>query len=84
MSSASGLLDVNVQTLKEGDVVTNNETGKHYFVRKTVLSPSLGGGPHGLGDPDDRSLRRLEAEAVIPRLMDERLEKVECRSVLNG
>lgn len=49
MSSASGLLDVNVQTLKEGDVVTNNETGKHYFVRKTVLSPSLGGGPHGLG-----------------------------------
>jgi len=35
----------------------------------TVLPRKLGGGPHGLGDPNDRSLRRVEMDVMIPKKM---------------
>jgi len=41
-----------------------------------VLPPNMGGGPVGLGDPDDRSLRKVEKEIVIPKLMKERALKL--------
>lgn len=36
------------------------------------------------GDPNDRSLRRVEADVLIPDRMNERIQKVECREPLQG
>ncbi|XP_076067385.1 COX assembly mitochondrial protein homolog [Oratosquilla oratoria] len=36
------------------------------------------GGPHGLGDPDDTSLRRVEVEVVIPKKMREIARAEKC------
>ncbi|KAK3885800.1 hypothetical protein Pcinc_010017 [Petrolisthes cinctipes] len=35
------------------------------------------GGPHGLGDPDDKSLRKVESNVLVPKKMREiaRIEK---------
>ncbi|KAI4457204.1 cox assembly mitochondrial protein [Holotrichia oblita] len=41
-----------------------------------VLPSKLGGGPHGLGDPDDISLRKVEVEVMIPKKMRE-IAKIE-------
>jgi COX assembly protein 1 len=32
-----------------------------------------------LGDPEDRSLRKIEADVVVPNLMNREIEKTECR-----
>ncbi|XP_064597357.1 COX assembly mitochondrial protein homolog [Liolophura sinensis] len=44
----------------------------------TVLPSNLGGGPHGLGDPDDKSLRKVEREILIPQKMKEKARKYKC------
>lgn len=36
---------------------------------KTVLRHGFSGGPHGLGDPDDRRLRKVEEEIMVPKVM---------------
>ncbi|XP_050689053.1 COX assembly mitochondrial protein homolog [Eriocheir sinensis] len=36
------------------------------------------GGPHGLGDPDDRSLRKVETEVCIPKKMREIARQEKC------
>uniref|UniRef100_T1E8Z3 COX assembly mitochondrial protein n=1 Tax=Anopheles aquasalis TaxID=42839 RepID=T1E8Z3_ANOAQ len=36
------------------------------------------GGPHGLGDPDDRRLRKVEIEVLIPKIMRERAKTEKC------
>ncbi|XP_055371673.1 COX assembly mitochondrial protein homolog [Condylostylus longicornis] len=36
------------------------------------------GGPHGLGDPNDRSLRRVEKEVMIPKIMRDRAKEMHC------
>ncbi|XP_063702440.1 COX assembly mitochondrial protein homolog [Culicoides brevitarsis] len=36
------------------------------------------GGPHGLGDPDDRSLRKVELEVCIPKIIRERTKLYKC------
>uniref|UniRef100_A0AAG5CV96 COX assembly mitochondrial protein n=1 Tax=Anopheles atroparvus TaxID=41427 RepID=A0AAG5CV96_ANOAO len=36
------------------------------------------GGPHGLGDPDDRRLRKVEVEVLIPKIMRERAKTEKC------
>ncbi|XP_067145356.1 COX assembly mitochondrial protein homolog [Centruroides vittatus] len=40
--------------------------------KPTVLPSNFSLGPHGLGDPNDRSLRRVEREVLIPKLMREK------------
>ncbi|KJH48961.1 hypothetical protein DICVIV_04931 [Dictyocaulus viviparus] len=37
-----------------------------------------------LGDPDDRTLRRIEADFVIPNRMNAIIEKVECHEPYMG
>ncbi|XP_011688195.1 PREDICTED: COX assembly mitochondrial protein homolog [Wasmannia auropunctata] len=44
----------------------------------SVLSPKLSGGPKGLGDPDDRSLRRVEKDVMVPKLMRDRVKAEKC------
>ncbi|KAG7153696.1 COX assembly mitochondrial protein homolog [Homarus americanus] len=36
------------------------------------------GGPHGLGDPDDKSLRRVEIEVCIPKRMRDIARREKC------
>ncbi|XP_058056932.1 COX assembly mitochondrial protein homolog [Anopheles bellator] len=36
------------------------------------------GGPYGLGDPDDRRLRKVELEVLIPKIMRERAKAEKC------
>ncbi|KAF5285919.1 hypothetical protein FQA39_LY04380 [Lamprigera yunnana] len=42
----------------------------------SVLSPKLSMGPMGLGDPNDRTLRKVEVEVLIPKKMRD-IAKVE-------
>ncbi|XP_011876093.1 PREDICTED: COX assembly mitochondrial protein homolog [Vollenhovia emeryi] len=44
----------------------------------SVLPPKFGGGPQGLGDPDDRSLRKVEKDVLVPKLMRERTKAEKC------
>ncbi|VDM07718.1 unnamed protein product [Wuchereria bancrofti] len=70
--------------LREGDIFIDSESGQKFRVRKTALPQQSIGGPHGVGDPNDRSLRRLEADVLIPNRMNEQVQKVECREPLEG
>uniref|UniRef100_A0A914D526 COX assembly mitochondrial protein n=1 Tax=Acrobeloides nanus TaxID=290746 RepID=A0A914D526_9BILA len=67
--------------LKRGEIVVD-ENGKKYIVRKTLLPMHMGGGPANLGDPNDRTLRKIEADILIPDLMDTRIQKYDCHSQL--
>ncbi|KAF5288313.1 hypothetical protein FQR65_LT12047 [Abscondita terminalis] len=44
----------------------------------TVLPSKLSGGPMGLGDPNDRSLRKVEIEVMIPKKMREIAKMEKC------
>ncbi|CAB0043933.1 unnamed protein product [Trichogramma brassicae] len=46
--------------------------------QSTVLSSKLSAGPHGLGDPDDLSLRKVERDILIPKIVRERSRKEKC------
>ncbi|KAE9416996.1 hypothetical protein Angca_004357, partial [Angiostrongylus cantonensis] len=74
----STLITDNLESLRENEVFVDSETGKKYRVRKTILPHYSSAGPHGLGDPEDRTLRRIEADVIIPNRMNEQIEKVEC------
>jgi len=45
---------------------------------RTVLSPKLGGGPHGIGDPNDTSLRKVEKDVLIPMKMRDLARDEKC------
>uniref|UniRef100_A0A0N5APJ0 Transposase n=1 Tax=Syphacia muris TaxID=451379 RepID=A0A0N5APJ0_9BILA len=76
--------NIDTSTLREGDIVTDKESGKRYRVRKSVLSDKYSNGPHGLGDPEDNSLRRVEVDTLIAEMMNDQIENVECRKPLQG
>lgn len=78
------LITDNLESLRENEVFIDSETGKKYRVRKTIMPHYSSAGPHGLGDPEDRTLRRIEADVVIPNRMNERIEKVECHESYMG
>lgn len=43
-----------------------------------MISPKFAGGPQGLGDPDDKSLRKVEKNVLIPKIMRERTKTEKC------
>ena len=43
---------------------------------KTVFPDWYVGGPHGVGDPNDRRLRKVEKDVLIPKIIRERSQKV--------
>ncbi|XP_066253147.1 COX assembly mitochondrial protein homolog [Euwallacea similis] len=45
---------------------------------RSVLSPKLGGGPHGIGDPNDKSLRKVEMDVLIPKKMRDLARDEKC------
>uniref|UniRef100_A0AC35U8V3 COX assembly mitochondrial protein n=1 Tax=Rhabditophanes sp. KR3021 TaxID=114890 RepID=A0AC35U8V3_9BILA len=63
--------------LKEAEIFID-ENGKKHRVKKTILPHYFSSGPHGLGDPEDRTLRRIEADVIIPNRMNSQIERVEC------
>ncbi|KAE9550156.1 hypothetical protein FO519_006643 [Halicephalobus sp. NKZ332] len=73
----SKLKSDNLEFLSEGDIYVD-EKGKKYRVHKTIMSDRFIGGPHGLGDPEDRTLRRVEADVVVPNKMNQKIEKELC------
>ncbi|OQR77133.1 hypothetical protein BIW11_07307 [Tropilaelaps mercedesae] len=46
--------------------------------KNTVLKHSLSGGPQGLGDPNDKTLRVVEKEILIPQIMRDRTREEKC------
>ncbi|XP_037024416.1 COX assembly mitochondrial protein homolog [Bradysia coprophila] len=49
-----------------------------------VLPNRMGGGPHGLGDPDDKQLRKVEKEILVPKIMRERAKETHCAEVVKA
>ncbi|XP_077291657.1 COX assembly mitochondrial protein homolog [Arctopsyche grandis] len=49
---------------------------------KTVLAKHLGGGPHGVGDPNDQSLRKVELNVLIPKRVRDISRKEKCIDVV--
>ncbi|XP_046747003.1 COX assembly mitochondrial protein homolog [Diprion similis] len=48
------------------------------MAEKHVPSRNYTGGPHGLGNPDDLSLRKLELQVIIPKKVRDRSRKEKC------
>ncbi|OQV15975.1 putative COX assembly mitochondrial protein-like protein [Hypsibius exemplaris] len=46
---------------------------------KGVLAVGGAGGPHGLGDPNDQQLRKVEQTILIPKIMRERTRIEKCK-----
>ena len=45
---------------------------------KTVLPQHLAGGPHGVGDPNDKTLRKVETNTLIPKKVRELARTEKC------
>ncbi|WKY03145.1 hypothetical protein Q1695_016446 [Nippostrongylus brasiliensis] len=78
------LITDNLESMKEGELFEDSRTGKKYRVRKTILPHYSSAGPHGLGDPDDRTLRRIEADVIIPNRMNAHIEREDCHEQYLG
>ncbi|KAK0083776.1 hypothetical protein PV325_008234 [Microctonus aethiopoides] len=50
----------------------------------TVLPDKYSSGPHGLGDPDDKTLRKIEKNVLIPKILRERSQKEKCAEEVKG
>ncbi|CAG9788724.1 unnamed protein product [Diatraea saccharalis] len=48
------------------------------MTEKSVLPPKFSEGPFGLGDPDDKTLRKVEIEVMIPKIMREKAKTEKC------
>lgn len=48
----------------------------------SVLPDRLSGGPHGLGDPNDRRLRRVEKEILVPQKMRDKARAEKCADLV--
>ncbi|MCP9257396.1 Ribosomal protein L24e [Dirofilaria immitis] len=83
-----------LHNLKEGEIFVDSESGQKFRVRKLLYRNNSLEDPMELvcmillfisnGDPNDRTLRRLEADVLIPERMNERVQKVECRVLLES
>lgn len=49
-----------------------------------VCAKKYGGGPHGLGDPLDRSLRKVEIDILIPKKMRDKARDEKCSEEVNA
>jgi hypothetical protein len=50
----------------------------------SAFSKKFTGGPHGLGDPDDFTLRRLEDQVFITQLVKDRAHHVACKDLIRS
>ncbi|XP_076674822.1 COX assembly mitochondrial protein homolog [Andrena cerasifolii] len=47
-------------------------------LQRSVLPQRLGGGPHNLGDPCDKTLRNVEKDVLIPQKMRDKAKELKC------
>ncbi|KAK2575017.1 hypothetical protein KPH14_008764 [Odynerus spinipes] len=43
-----------------------------------AIPPKYGAGPHGIGDPDDKTLRKVELNVLIPQIIRDRTREEKC------
>lgn len=48
----------------------------------SVLPKGFSGGPHGLGDPNDKRLRKVEIEVLIPQKMRDKARDEKCADLV--
>ncbi|XP_034182547.1 COX assembly mitochondrial protein homolog [Osmia lignaria lignaria] len=46
--------------------------------RRSIFAQNYKAGPHGLGDPDDKRLRKIEKDVLIPQKMRDRAKEEKC------
>uniref|UniRef100_T1JIQ4 COX assembly mitochondrial protein n=1 Tax=Strigamia maritima TaxID=126957 RepID=T1JIQ4_STRMM len=51
---------------------------------KGVLPDKYSAGPHGVGDPDDKTLRKVEIEILIPKKMREKSRAEKCPELVKA
>ncbi|GAV02246.1 hypothetical protein RvY_12837 [Ramazzottius varieornatus] len=56
------------------------DAGHQKHVEKHVILKRGGGGPLGLGDPDDKALRKVEKDVMVPKLIRERTREDKCQA----
>lgn len=49
-----------------------------------VWSPKFAGGPKGLGDPEDRTLRHVEEFVYVNNIIQERAHREKCQDLINS
>ncbi|KAH8024628.1 hypothetical protein HPB51_000068 [Rhipicephalus microplus] len=54
----------------------------HEHAAASVLPEGFSGGPHGLGDPNDRRLRKVEVEVLIPQKMRDKARDEKCADLV--
>ncbi|CAF1441976.1 unnamed protein product [Adineta ricciae] len=62
---------------------TNTEQETEVFSQNFVSAGRYRGGPHGVGDPNDKSLRKVELEVCIPGIIRERAHREKCHDLIN-
>ncbi|CAF2547844.1 unnamed protein product [Rotaria sp. Silwood2] len=65
--------------------MTNNKTEHEaeIFSPTHVSAGRYRGGPHGVGDPNDKSLRKVELEVSIPGIIRDRAHREKCHNLLD-
>jgi len=60
-----------------GNILNSEKPGSD----KHVLPKHMGGGPMNLGDPDDRTLRKIEKDVIILNMVREKIRHEKCKEV---
>lgn len=68
----------NASSASDGDRQKTSSPSEESSSSPAYLSPKMTNGPAGLGDPDDRTLRKVETEVLVPKLVRERAKKLKC------
>ncbi|CAF1228582.1 unnamed protein product [Rotaria sp. Silwood1] len=65
--------------------MTDNKTehGTEIFLSDYVSAGRYRGGPHGVGDPNDKSLRKVELEVCIPGIIRDRAHREKCHQLID-
>ncbi|UJR29894.1 hypothetical protein I4U23_017442 [Adineta vaga] len=62
---------------------TNIGQDTEIFSENFVSAGRYRGGPHGVGDPSDKSLRKVEIEVCIPGIIRQRVHRDKCHDLIN-
>ena len=50
----------------------------------SAFSKQFTGGPHGLGDPEDRTMRRLEDQVFINKMVKDHAHHTACKDIVKS
>ncbi|GAB6019190.1 hypothetical protein CHUAL_000809 [Chamberlinius hualienensis] len=58
--------------------MVDSKGSEKHSAKDGVLPTKYSAGPHGLGDPEDRTLRKVEDEILVPRKMRDKAKNEKC------